>query len=145
MIRFLLRPIYRAFLKKPLRWGLIRLKAFLLADIAARLQTVEDLSAQLRDAEANLAAQLHTLRAELVPYLQRSEMNLSSLEPRLAEQFRILDANNAAQWDSIEQLLLAMFRLPQSQTSGDDGIAPDEPHYFKTIDLNQVHAASSLR
>lgn len=140
MMRFLLRPIYRAFLKRPLRWGLTRLKAFLLADIAARLQSVEALSAQLRDAEANLAAQLHTLRAELIPYLQRAEMNLSSFEPSLGERFRALEANNVAQWDGIEQLLLAMFRLPPSQES-----APDDAHYLQAIDLSQVHAAGNLR
>ncbi|MGH2508581.1 MAG: hypothetical protein ACRDHZ_14450 [Ktedonobacteraceae bacterium] len=133
VLRLILRPVYRTFFERPLD------------DIIARLQNVEHLSVQLRDAEANLAAQMHNLRAELVPYLQRGEVNLSSLEPRVAAQLRSLEANNAAQWDGIEQLLLAMFRLPQPQISALDGKAPDEPQYLKAIDIDQVHAASNLR
>ncbi|HEX7360784.1 MAG TPA: hypothetical protein VF283_09860 [Bryobacteraceae bacterium] len=144
-MRFLLRPIYRAFFKKPLRWGMIRLRAFLLADLTARLQAVETLSLQLRDAEANLAGQLHTLRAELIPYLQRAETSLGALDPRIDERFRTLEENNASQWDGIEQLLLAMFRMSPQQASVTNGTALDEPQYSTAIDLNQVHAARSLR
>lgn len=144
-MRFLLRPIYRAFFKKPLRWCFTRLRTFFLADLIARLQNIEHLSAQLHDAEANLAAQLHTLRAELIPYLQRAEMR--GTDAGLLAQLRAIEANNASQWDGIEQLLLAMFRLPEAPLPAsvlDAGVL-DETPYLKAIDLNQVHAASNLR
>ncbi|MGH9438116.1 MAG: hypothetical protein ACRD22_09520 [Terriglobia bacterium] len=133
IVLFFLRPVYRALFEGPM------------AEISARLDRVERLSAQVRDAEANLAGQLHNLRAELVPYLQRGDVNLSSLEPRVAAHLRSLEANNAAQWDGIEQLLLAMFRLPQSQVSALDGKAPGEPQYLKAIEIDKVHAAANLR
>lgn len=149
-MRFLLRPIYRAFFKRPLRWGFGKLRAFFLADVIARLQSVEQLSAQLHEAEKNLAGQLHNLRAELVPYLQRAEVELGTLEPRFAAQHAhnaAHQAYNAAQWDAIEQLILAMFRLPESQTStsGLDSGAPEESQYPRTVALNEVHAIAHLR
>jgi hypothetical protein len=132
------------------RRPLVRLKAFFLADLSARVEKIEHISVQLRDAEANLAALLHHLRAEVIPFLQRAELSLENLEPRLTEQLRGIETNRtvqtAAQWDAIEQLLLALFRLPESQLTspGENADSPESP-YSKAIELNQVHAAGNLR
>lgn len=142
-MRFLLRPIYRAFFKRPLRWGLIKLRTLFLADVIARLQRIEQLSVQLHHAEANLAGQLHNLRAELVPYLQRAETKNSELHAHS----QILEANNTAQWDAIEQLLLALFRVPEPRNLDLDVDikASGETSLSRAFEVNRVHASSDLR
>jgi hypothetical protein len=139
---FFLRPVYRALFEGPL------------ADITARLQSIERLSAQLRDAEANLAAQMHNLRAELVPYLQRAQVKNAELAAQLgtvdansAARLGGIEASNVAQWDAVEQLLHALFRLPESQAAEADSKAntPEETAISGVASLNRMHAASNLR
>jgi hypothetical protein len=144
MVLFFSRPVYRALFDGPL------------TEINTRLQRVESLSSQLRDAEANLAAQMHNLRAELVPYLQRAEANnaglsaqLRGLDASFAEKLRNSEANrgndpvSVAHWNAIEQLVLALFRLPESR-AWESSSAPDA-HPEALPDRNGLHATSNLR
>lgn len=144
IVLFFLRPVYRALFEGPL------------TEINNRLQNVERISAQLHDAESNLAAQLHTLRAELVPYLQRAEAVNADLSARLRtmdahfagrlrdiEVNRGNDANSAAHWNAIEQLILALFRVPESPAVELDVTAGGSPE--SVPDRNGLHATSNLR
>ncbi len=142
ILLFFLRPIYRAVFKGPIE----RAKASLLADITARVQSVERLSIQLRDAEANLAAMLHHLRAEVIPYLQRlearhAELRNSPATGQIAAHLRSLEASNMAQWNAIEQLVISLLSLPHESLADQ----PAEAAIANGVDLNGVHAASSLR
>jgi len=48
---------------------------------------------------------------EVEGQLQQTGQRLTAIEERL----RAMEANNAAQWDGLEQLLLAMFRQPEAR------------------------------
>jgi len=89
LILNLLRPIYRAFFERLLWRFLLKLKNFFLTEVSARLENIE--------------GQLSELPATKKAY--------ADLEERLRE----IEANNAAEWDAIEQLLLAQFRQPELQ------------------------------
>lgn len=90
LLKRLLRPIYRAFFERPLWWFLSLLKAYFFAETLQRLENLERRVEQL----ANL------------------EQRLNGLGPDI---WHHLEANNAAQWDALEQLLLALFRQPVSR------------------------------
>jgi hypothetical protein len=56
--------------------------------------------------------------AEIGPQIESTESRLAAIEERL----RSMEANNAAQWDALEQLLLALFRQPEVRIESE---APD--------------------
>jgi hypothetical protein len=49
--------------------------------------------------------------AEVGVQIEQTGQRLAAIEERL----RAMEANNAAQWDGLEQLLLAMFRQPEAR------------------------------
>lgn len=137
---FFARPIYRSLFEAPL------------TDIGTRLQNVERLSSQLHDAEANLAAQLHKLRAELVPYLQRAEASNTAQSAHLhnfSERLRGIEGNSAneardaARWSAIEELILALLRQPDSSVVELDSAVSTSKEAL--ADINGLNATSHLR
>lgn len=119
--RFFLRPIYRAFFERPLWWFLTKVKAFFFAEVGVQLGNIEG---RLGD-----QSQAHRLAA-------------------IEERLRSLEASNAAQWDSLEQLLLAMFRQSEPRTmerEWDAKIPSQAPILTNSSELSRVHAASNLR
>lgn len=88
--------------------------------------------------------------AQISECLRRLERIESEQRQRLAtieERLRAAEASNAAQWDGIEQLLLAMFRQPESRSSDAEWkTAASQPNPASNgADLNRVHAAGSIR
>ncbi|MGA8599133.1 MAG: hypothetical protein WB676_30820 [Bryobacteraceae bacterium] len=114
----ILRPIYRALIERPLWWFLAKVKAFFFAEIT--VQVAEGFS-KLDDLERRLRA--------------------------IEERIQGVERNNAAQWDALEQLLLALFRQQQLQTSELNGklSSPEEPSISNASDLIRAHAASNIR
>lgn len=114
----ILRPIYRALIERPLWWFLAKVKAFFFAEIT--VQVAEGFS-KLDDLERRLRA--------------------------IEERIQGVERNNAAQWDALEQLLLALFRQQQLQTSELNGklSSPEEPSISNASDLLRAHAASNIR
>jgi len=53
--------------------------------------------------------------AEIGPQLESNESRLAAVEERL----KSAEANNAAQWSALEQLLLALFRQPEVRIESD--------------------------
>ena len=86
----LFRPVYRAFFERPIWWFLARVKAFFFAETLARLDNMERQLAELSG--------------------RRQEWSV------IEERLRAAEANNAAQWDAIERLLLALFQQPGPRT-----------------------------
>jgi hypothetical protein len=85
------RPIYRAFFEKPLWWFLAILKKFFTAELSERSVALEI----------------------------RLENHLHKLD-NIEERVRSAEAANAAQWDAIEQLLLAILSQREVQISESD-------------------------
>ncbi|MFZ0591183.1 MAG: hypothetical protein WAM39_11910 [Bryobacteraceae bacterium] len=114
----ILRPIYRALIERPLWWFLAKVKAFFFAEIT--VQVAEGFS-KLDDLERRLRA--------------------------IEERIQGVERNNAAQWDALEQLLLALFRQQQFQASELNGklSSPEEPSISNASDLIRAHAASNIR
>ncbi len=120
VVVFILRPIYRTFFERLFWWFLIKVKIFLLSDVHAQLNSIE---ARLQKNE--------------------SMQNWAAVEERIGG----LERNNAAQWDSLEQLLLALFRQPHFRSS-DSGWEPgteQEASFSSASELNRAHAASNIR
>ncbi len=116
---YLLRPVYRAFLERPLWWFLAKIKVFFLGDMAAQVANMER---QLRE-----------------DYQQR----LAAIEQRL----RTAEENNLVQWDAIEQLLLSLFHQPQLRTmarKGESDTSRETP-VLAAAPINRTHAASNIR
>lgn len=110
IVVFIFRPIYRTFFDRLIWWFLAKVKVFMLADIGAQLQSIEQ---RLRAIEERDAAGV---------------------------------ASNAAQWDALEQLLLALFRsseLRSSDTNRDTSTS--QVSLPSDTDSNRVHAASNMR
>jgi hypothetical protein len=119
---FLARPIYRIFLKRPIWWFLSSVKTYFFAEMSVQLGNLERQS-QIEDSKL--------------------EQRWTALEQRLHG----LEAANAAQWDAIEQLLLALFQQPELRTldpEWKDGPAGETP-LIDTADANRMHAANSVR
>ena len=123
LVVFIFRPIYRTFFERLLWWFLARIKAFLFAETGAQLSQI---LRKLEGIEARLQQQ-----------------RWSEIEERL----RVMEANNAAQWDGLEQLLLAMFREAGNQNIDERwGTSMHQESSGSSVaDLNRVHAASSIR
>jgi len=60
--------------------------------------------------------------AEIGVQIQNTEQRVAAMEERL----RQIDVNNAAQWDALEQLLLALFRQPESRLDADREAVPPQ-------------------
>ncbi len=114
---FVFRPIYRTFIERPLWWFLSRVKAYFLVEVGPQL---ENIGRHLQDQQQRWAA--------LEERLQRAE------------------AGNAAEWDALEQLLLALFREPGPQSST-RASTPENPEASALPESNQnrAHAASNIR
>ena len=94
---FFFRPIYRTFVERPLWWFLAKVKIFFIAEMAAQVDSIDR---RLREDQPE---------------------RWSAIEQRL----RNLEAGNAAQWQAIEELLLALFRsseLPAHQSEWRVGV-----------------------
>jgi hypothetical protein len=122
LVVFILRPIYRTFFERLLWWFLARMKAFFLAETSIQLSQI------LR-------------KLENIESMQQQRW--AEIEARL----RAAEANNAAQWDGLEQLLLAMFRQTDSQSLRGEWEQANsrEISGSSATDLNRAHAASSIR
>ncbi len=117
IVVFVLRPIYRTFFERLFWWFLLKVKLFMLADIRAQLESIET-RLQSDDSQRRWAA----------------------MEDRL----RNMEAGNAAQWDAMEQLLLALFRsshLNSSEARWEAGTLM--PTVATSAD--RVHAADNSR
>ena len=110
------RPIYRTFFEQPLWWFLSKVKAFFFTETTERLLIMEH-------------------------KLDRLE-KLGEIEERL----RSAEASNAAQWDALEQLLLAMFR--QSEFRGanleNDASSPRHTAISSATELSGVNGPNNI-
>ena len=122
IVVFILRPIYRTFFERLLWWFLARIKVFFLAEIGVQL-------------------------SQILRKLENIESGHQQRYAAIEERLRAAESNNAAQWDGLEQLLLAMFRQPEARPSDTEWKAttPQEIPISNGTDLNRVHAASSIR
>jgi len=122
IVVFILRPIYRTFFERLLWWFLARIKVFFLAEIGVQL-------------------------SQILRKLENIESGQQQRYAAIEERLRAAESNNAAQWDGLEQLLLAMFRQPEARPSDTERrtTTPQEIPISNGTDLNRVHAASSIR
>jgi hypothetical protein len=111
----IVRPVYRAFVEKPLWWFLAKVKSFFFAETTERLLLIEK---QLEALE----------KAESVEAL-----------------FRRTQASNAAQWDAIEQLLLAMFRQPEPRDFERGGSDSQPAVMSSATGSSRVNGPNSIR
>jgi hypothetical protein len=109
------RPIYRTLFERLLWWFLTRVKAFFFAETTARLDSIK----------ANLA-QLNFQIEQLTRRIAETDVKVSSLLSRP------VDTSAVTQWESIEQLLLAMFRQ-------------SEPDFGHDSAASRTHEASNIR
>jgi len=118
----ILHPIYRKFFKRYLWWFLAKVKTFFFAEVGIQLGNIER-RFQVEDAV--------------------DEQRWASLEQR----FRSLEASNAAQWDAIERLLLALLRQPELRILDPDWkvSTPEGPPVGRATDLDRGHAADCIR
>ena len=107
------RPVYRLFVERPLWWFLSRVKAYYFAEINVQLATMGN---KLNDIERKLAE---------------------------SERLRSAESSNAAQWDAMEQLLLALFR--QSVVKETYAEAPPVANALPAPEVNRVNEASYIR
>lgn len=121
IVVYIFRPIYRTFFERLLWWFLAKVKVFFLAEISAQ---VSESLAKTADIERRLAA----------------------IE-EMAAGLRGADAKNAAQWDALEQLLLALFREPESRTWDTDREVGTPAHsaIATAAGLDRVHEANNIR
>lgn len=128
VVVFILRPIYRTFFERLFWWFLLKIKVFMLADVQVQLANIE----------ARLASD-ESRRLGMDEWRQR----WAAIDDRL----RAAEAANAAQWDALEQLLLALYRLPESRNLDSElkqgGVS--EAPVSSASDLSRAHAASNLR
>jgi hypothetical protein len=117
IVVWIVRPIYRTFFERLFWWFLLKVKVFMLADVQAQLAGIE---ARLRADE--------------------TQQRWASIEARL----RDAETANAAQWDALEQLLLALYRQPEIRSSGAEWEtgAKQEP-VAKADDRNRLRAANN--
>jgi hypothetical protein len=129
IVVFILRPIYRTFFERLIWWYLTKIRAFFMAEMNA------------------LASRQGAQISECLQKLEKIESGQQQRWAAIEERLRASEANSAGQWDALEQLLLAMFRQPESQTSRSDWktVTPQESPVSTGVDLNRVHAAGSIR
>ncbi len=121
----IVRPFYKALFERPLWWFLSKVKAYFFEEVNQRLSDLEE---RVRPGRINESTGSN--ERALVERLQGIE-----------ERLRHIDSGSAAQWDALEQLLLAMFR--QSNGQADASMVLTLPS--KPAPLDRAHAASNLR
>ena len=112
------RPVYKRVFEARLWWFLSKVKAYFFLEVGQQL--------------ADIGTQLHALEHR---------------QAQVEERLKTIEANNAAQWDALEQLLLAMFRQGSAsndrsdfwQNADNQSMIPSQEPSYRT------HAASSLR
>jgi hypothetical protein len=115
---YVARPIYRKFIERPLWWFLAKVKVFFMAETSERLSLLE------------------SRVVELTNLLQANE-----------QRFRNMEASNTAQWDAMEQLLLAMFRQRESRLYDADRESGtlQQSAILNTTDVNRVNEPNTVR
>jgi hypothetical protein len=118
---FFFRPIYRTFGERLLWWFLTKVKIFFMADLAAQVDSID-----------------RRLRED-------HHERWAAIDQRL----RNLEASNAAQWQAIEELLLALFRSPEPLALESDARATAANHPSASVpnraELNRVDASNHIR
>jgi hypothetical protein len=115
---YVARPIYRKFIERPLWWFLAKVKVFFMAETSERLSLLE------------------SRVVELTNLLQANE-----------QRFRNMEASNTAQWDAMEQLLLAMFRQRESRLYDADRESGtlQQSAILNTTGVNRVNEPNTVR
>jgi hypothetical protein len=118
----IVRPIYRTFFERLFWWFLAKVRVFLLADLNAQVSNIER-------------------------RFDKAELNAQQRWAATEQHLRNAQQSNAAQWDALEQLLLALYRQPALLGSDPNGRrgAPEEAAFIGETDLTRVHAAGSIR
>lgn len=118
---FFFRPIYRRFVERLLWWFFTKVKIFLIADLAAQVDSID-----------------RTLR-------ENHHERWMSIDQRL----RSLEASNAAQWHAIEELLLALFQSSELPAQDSDWKVIAAQHGAVSIpspaELNRVDGPNHIR
>ena len=112
------RPFYRTFFEKPLWWFLAKVKAFFFAETSERLLRIENRLAALEKPES------------------------------IEELFRRTEASNAAEWDALEQLLLALYRQPESRRPlelGKENSVSQHAAIASAAEINRVNGPHTIR
>ena len=112
---YTVRPIYRKFFERPLWWFLSKVKAFFFAETSERLLILEH-------------------------KLDRLE-KLGNIDERV----RSAEVSNSAQWDVLEQLLLAMFRQPELRISDWQSSAQQHTATSDETEVTRVNGPNTLR
>ncbi len=83
--------------------------------------------------------------ADMAAQIERMERRLREDREASEERLRRAEETDMAQWDALEQLLLALFHQPQLRTMARNGEsdAPRETPVLTTTPVNSAHAASS--
>jgi ABC-type uncharacterized transport system ATPase subunit len=81
--------------------------------------------------------------AEITAQVEALDRRLQAQEQRWSE----IEKSNAAQWDAIEQLLLALFRQPELRIPESDWKLSASENAAISLDteLNRAHAAGNIR
>jgi hypothetical protein len=80
--------------------------------------------------------------AEIGPQIEAREQRLIVIEERL----RSMEANNAAQWNALEELLLALFRQPDVQVESDARYGAQRDDLIASAaGRDQIHEQNNLR
>jgi hypothetical protein len=120
LMKSFLRPPYKLFVEPPLWWFLSRAKSYFFAEIGVQLGNMEQ----------------HMIRDNSLERLAALETQIRTLEKNLVTQ-------NAAQWDAIEQLLIALYRQPLAESTPSDEVS-DTVAPPEAGSLYRAHAASNL-
>jgi hypothetical protein len=123
LVVYIFRPIYRTFFERLLWWFLTRIKAFFFAETSVQLSQI------LRKLEIIEASQ------------QQQQQRWAEIEARL----RATEGSNAAQWDGLEQLLLALLRQPDYACLSKDSDRDDSQKISpsNTAGLSRVQIAAN--
>jgi hypothetical protein len=75
-------------------------------------------------------------------FMAETEQRLAAIE----ERQRLAEANNAAQWDALEQLLLALFRQPEIRMDPNESGPPrDEAMSTSSAGYKRSHERQNIR
>jgi hypothetical protein len=112
---YVARPIYRKLFERPLWWFLAKVKVFFLAEISQRILMIENKLDKLE--------------------------KLGSIE----ECLRSAEVSNVAQWDAIEQLLLAIIRQPELRRAHLEEDLGSFQNTSTATELNRVNDPNNIR
>jgi len=80
--------------------------------------------------------------AEIGPQIEGNERRVAAIEERL----RSMEANNAAQWNALEQLLLGLFHQPELRIDSDGRISgPYDDLTSSAAGQDRIHERNNLR